>query len=100
MLGQQNAAGNRATSPDRNRYFRYEVVGLRQNQETGNDTSPIRSSGSQFIVVPYGRMNDTMRRITRLGGTIVNITPVDSPVSAPEHQPEHHDEHQPEHHEG
>lgn len=96
MLGQQIAAGNRATSPDRNRYFKYEVVGLRQNEETDNHTSVIRSSASQFIVVPYGRMNETMRRITRLGGTIVNITPADSPVSAPEH----HEEDQPEHHEG
>jgi uncharacterized lipoprotein YajG len=57
------------------RYFRYEVVGLRQNDETSKSDHPIRSSSSVFITVPYSRMNEEMQRITRLGGQIVSITP-------------------------
>ncbi|MBG1266182.1 ferredoxin--NADP reductase [Nostoc sp. WHI] len=55
------------------RIFVYEVVGLRQNKETDQKNYPIRKSGSVFIRVPYNRMNQEMRRITRLGGTIVSI---------------------------
>lgn len=60
------------------RYFKYEVVGLRQNEETDRMSSPIRSSGSVFISVPYHRMNEEMQRITRMGGKIVSISPVDT----------------------
>ncbi len=60
-----------------NRYFRYEVVGLRQNEETDRMGFPIRSSASVFITVPYSRMNEEMQRITRMGGQIVSITPVE-----------------------
>ncbi|QKQ76037.1 ferredoxin--NADP reductase [Nostoc sp. TCL240-02] len=56
--------------------FVYEVVGLRQSEETDQTNYPIRKSGSVFIRVPYNRMNQEMRRITRLGGTIVSIQPV------------------------
>jgi len=35
----------------------------------------IRQSGSVFFTVPYSRMNQEMRRITRLGGRIVSIKP-------------------------
>ncbi|MCS7030379.1 MAG: phycobilisome linker polypeptide [Gloeomargarita sp. SKYG116] len=55
------------------RLFRYEVVGLRQNDQTDRQNFPIRRSGSVFITVPYNRMNEEMRRITRLGGKIVKI---------------------------
>ncbi|BAZ28393.1 oxidoreductase FAD/NAD(P)-binding subunit [Cylindrospermum sp. NIES-4074] len=58
------------------RIFVYEVVGLRQNGETDKTNYPIRKSGSVFIRVPYNRMNQEMRRITRLGGKIVSIHPV------------------------
>ncbi|BAY79515.1 oxidoreductase FAD/NAD(P)-binding subunit (plasmid) [Nostoc linckia NIES-25] len=58
------------------RVFLYEVVGLRQSEETDQTNYPIRKSGSVFIRVPYNRMNQEMRRITRLGGTIVSIQPV------------------------
>lgn len=58
------------------RYFRYEVVGLRQSEETQKISYPIRSSGSVFIIVPENRMNQEMQRITRLGGRIVNIQPL------------------------
>lgn len=66
-----------------NRCFRYEVVGLRQNEETDRMGFPIRSSGSVFIMVPYNRMNEEMQRITRMGGRIVNISPVDGTSEAP-----------------
>ncbi|MEH1868053.1 MAG: ferredoxin-NADP reductase [Nostoc sp.] len=58
------------------RIFVYEVVGLRQSEETDQTNYPIRKSGSVFIRVPYNRMNQEMRRITRLGGTIVSIQPI------------------------
>jgi phycocyanin-associated rod protein len=57
-------------------YFRYEVVGLRQNAETEKTGFPIRSSASVFITVPYSRMTPEMQRISRLGGKIVSISPV------------------------
>ncbi len=60
------------------RYFRYEVTGLRQNEETDRMNAPIRSSGSIFITVPYSRMNEEMQRITRMGGQIVSISPIAS----------------------
>jgi ferredoxin--NADP+ reductase len=57
------------------RLFLLEVAGLSQK---GNvDLSyPLRSSANTFITVPYSRMNQEMRRINRLGGQIINITPV------------------------
>jgi ferredoxin--NADP+ reductase len=57
------------------RIFLYEVVGLRQSEETEKTNYSIRSSGSVFIKVPYNRMNQEMRRITRLGGKIVSVQP-------------------------
>ncbi|MBF2065648.1 MAG: phycobilisome linker polypeptide [Calothrix sp. C42_A2020_038] len=71
MLGQ--IAPNKQSA---NRYFRYEVVGLRQNEETDKTDYDIRSSASTFITVPYNRMNSEMQRITRLGGKIVGIEPL------------------------
>jgi phycocyanin-associated rod protein len=59
-----------------NRVFRYEVVGLRQNETNDQNSYPIRSSGSVFITVPYNRMNEEMQRISRMGGQIVGITAV------------------------
>lgn len=75
MLG-QSVAGQAGNSPSGSRCFRYEVVGLRQNEESDKQDYSIRSSSSIFITVPYSRMNDEMRRIVRLGGKIVNITPL------------------------
>ncbi|MGF1524722.1 MAG: ferredoxin--NADP reductase [Leptolyngbyaceae cyanobacterium] len=54
------------------RLYVYEVQGLQANRAT----SPVRRSGSVFITVPYGRMNQEMQRITRMGGKIVSIRPV------------------------
>jgi phycocyanin-associated, rod len=71
MLGQISGRNS-------NRSFRYEVVGLRQSEETEKVGYPIRSSGSVFITVPENRMNQEMQRITRLGGKIVSIQPLNA----------------------
>jgi len=63
------------------RCFRYEVVGLRQNEETDKTNYAIRSSAPVFITVPLNRMNQEMQRITRMGGTIASIQPVSSTES-------------------
>jgi phycocyanin-associated rod protein len=72
MFG-QTATGNGGINSAASRIFRYEVVGLRQNEENDKNSYDIRNSGSMFITVPYSRMNEEMRRITRLGGKIVKI---------------------------
>ncbi|MFW9257235.1 ferredoxin-NADP reductase [Nostoc sp. KVJ20] len=71
----QGAVEGAANTELGSRIFLYEVVGLRQSEETDQTNYPIRKSGSVFIRVPYNRMNQEMRRITRLGGTIVSIHP-------------------------
>lgn len=55
------------------RAFVYEVEGLRQNLQADRADYAIRSSEHTFITVPLNRMNEEMRRITRLGGKIVGI---------------------------
>jgi hypothetical protein len=65
------------------RYFQYEVVGLRQSDVTDSADYTIRSSASTTFTVPYNRMNDEMQRITRLGGRIVNIRPWTAEAVAP-----------------
>ncbi|MEA5576174.1 ferredoxin--NADP reductase [Anabaena sp. UHCC 0451] len=72
----QGAVEGAANIESGSRIFVYEVVGLRQNEESDQTNYPIRKSGSVFIRVPYNRMNQEMRRITRLGGTIVSIQPI------------------------
>ncbi len=72
-----SASGAAANTGYGSRLFRFEVVGLRQGPETDKMTYPIRNSGNTFITVPYDRMSDTFQRITRMGGKIVNIEPVD-----------------------
>ena len=80
-----NAFTKASSSSANNRVFVYEVTGLRQNEQTTNRSYPVRNSSSTFIQVPYNRMNDEMRRITRLGGTIVGIhSPEDMQASAAE----------------
>lgn len=71
-----SAAGKASNTIYGNRLFVYEVEGLRQNLEADKADYPIRKSGSAYITVPYGRMNQEMQRITRLGGRIVNIRPI------------------------
>ena len=74
----QGAVEGAANTESGSRVFVYEVVGLRQSEETAQNSYPIRKSGSVFIRVPYNRMTQEMRRITRLGGTIVSIQPMSS----------------------
>ncbi|MBD2203346.1 ferredoxin-NADP reductase [Calothrix sp. FACHB-1219] len=74
-MNKQGAFESAANTESGSRVFVYEVVGLRQNEETDQTNYKIRSSGSVFIRVPYNRMNQEMRRITRLGGKIVSIQP-------------------------
>jgi ferredoxin--NADP+ reductase len=71
-----SAAGVSANTPSQNRLFVYEVEGLRPTQEADGIDSPIRRSGRVSITVPYGRMNQEMKRISRMGGRIVSIRPV------------------------
>ena len=75
MFG-QTTVGTGGLSSSASRVFRYEVVGLRQNDETDKNNYEIRSSGSVFVTVPYSRMSDEMQRITRLGGKIISIKPL------------------------
>ncbi|MEO3706947.1 ferredoxin--NADP reductase [Trichormus azollae] len=81
----QGAVEGAANIESGSRIFVYEVVGLRQNEATDQTNYPIRKSGSVFIRVPYNRMNQEMRRITRLGGKILSIQPstVLEPVNGP-----------------
>lgn len=72
MFGQTTLGGS-SVSSSASRVFRYEVVGLKQNQETDKNQFNIRRSGSVFITVPYSRMNEEMQRINRLGGKIIKI---------------------------
>lgn len=67
------SAVSAANGSSGSRLFRYEVVGLRQNAATDNATYQIRQSGSVFFTVPYSGMSEFMRRISRMGGTIVSI---------------------------
>lgn len=71
-----SAAGVTVNTESGNRFFVYEVVGLRQTDESDATANPIRRSGSTLITVPYNRMNQEMRRITRMGGQIVSIRPL------------------------
>lgn len=74
MLG-RSALVSASSAPSENRVFVYEVEGLRQSDQTDNNRYPVRNSGTVAIQVPYSRMNEEMRRITRLGGKIVAIHP-------------------------
>jgi phycocyanin-associated rod protein len=80
MLGSSLMSGS-SSSPSQNRVFVYEVTGLRQNDENDNNSYPFRSSSSVFIKVPYSRMNEEMLRISRMGGKIVNIRPLEASES-------------------
>ncbi len=75
MFG-QTTVGSGGISSTASRVFRYEVVGLRQNEENDKNNYEIRRSGSVFVTVPYNRMSEEMQRISRLGGRIVSIQPL------------------------
>lgn len=75
MLGQAGVVSAGST-PSASRVFVYEVKGWRKTEANDNNNYQFRSSDSTFIKVPYSRMNEEMRKITRMGGTIVSIKPV------------------------
>jgi hypothetical protein len=81
MIGK--VASGRSSGSAGNRYFRYEVEGLRQNGETDLANHQIRCAEKYSYIVSYDRMNQEMQRINRLGGKIVNIQPLDSLDSQP-----------------
>ncbi|NEP16635.1 MAG: ferredoxin-NADP reductase [Leptolyngbya sp. SIO4C1] len=70
-----SVVGGSANSTAGSRLYVYEVEGLRQ-MDGANAT--VRKSGTTFITVPYSRMNQEMKRITQMGGTIVSIRPLES----------------------
>jgi phycocyanin-associated, rod len=77
MLGNSSLTRASSATSD-NRVFVYEVEGLHQNEQTENNSYPVRNSSNTLMQVPYSRMNQEMRRITRLGGKIVNISPLEA----------------------
>lgn len=80
----QSALMRASSSSSDNRIFVYEVEGLRQNEQTENQSYPVRNSSTILIQVPYNRMNSEMRRIARLGGKIVNIRSLDAQETSSE----------------
>jgi len=78
MYGPTPSANTVNNTEYASRFFVYEVVGLKQNEVTDQIESPIRKSGSVYITVPYNRMNQEMQRITRMGGKIVSIKPLNN----------------------
>ncbi|TVQ60456.1 MAG: ferredoxin-NADP reductase [Spirulina sp. DLM2.Bin59] len=81
MYGQSSALAQNTESGSR--MFIYEVVGLRQSNQTDRLNYSLRRSGSVFITVAYDRMSEEMQRILRLGGKIVSIKPVNGEPPAP-----------------
>ncbi len=78
----QTGVGLTTNTESGSRMFVYEVEGLRQNSITDKMAHPIRRSGNVFISVPYNRMNQEMKRITRMGGKIVSIKPLEEAAPA------------------
>jgi ferredoxin--NADP+ reductase len=82
-----SVSGGNASTVAGSRLFLYEVQGLRQGAETDKMNNPIRKSGSVFLTVPYARMNQEMQRITRMGGKIVSIRPIEEVGAASNVEP-------------
>ncbi|MBD2198683.1 MULTISPECIES: phycobilisome linker polypeptide [Calothrix] len=81
MLGKSALTRGSSTSSE-DRVFIYEVEGLRQSEQTDNNRYQIRNSSTILIQVPYSRMNEEMRRISRLGGKIVGIRTASAETSS------------------
>ncbi len=82
-----SVSGGNASTVAGSRLFLYEVQGLHQSAENDQMANPIRKSGSVFITVPYSRMNQEMQRITRMGGKIVSIRPIEEVGTASNVEP-------------
>ncbi|HBB32955.1 MAG TPA: hypothetical protein DDZ80_18585 [Cyanobacteria bacterium UBA8803] len=76
-------AGTADNSSSDGRWFLFEVVGLGQKAQIGQIGYPIRQSSSMWLAVPYSRMNQTIRRIARLGGKIVSVKPMTADSQTP-----------------
>ncbi|MCM1984311.1 phycobilisome linker polypeptide [Lyngbya confervoides] len=61
-----------------NRMYVYEVSGLGNYDPSQVQGYSIRESGTCYVQVPYSQMNQTMRRLQKLGGKIVSIQPLES----------------------
>ncbi len=68
-------SGGSGNSAANNRLFIYEVIGLSNRGSADSVNGNVRRSGSEFITVPYQRMNQELRRIANLGGKILSIRP-------------------------
>ncbi|NEP58673.1 MAG: phycobilisome linker polypeptide [Symploca sp. SIO2G7] len=79
MLGQYSTS---LSSTADSRMFVYELTGLSENETTANHQAPIRNSHTQFVQVPFHRMNEEMQRISLLGGKIVSIRPLNNEAVA------------------
>ncbi len=77
MLG-SSVIGGSSGSPSKSRVFVYEVTGLKQSETNDSNNYQFRSSSSVFVRVAYNRMNEEMQRIGKMGGTIINIQPLES----------------------
>lgn len=78
------SAFSRGASAGDNRIFVYEISGMQQNEETNRSDCQIRTSSNTFLQVPLNRMNQTSQRISRLGGKIVSIHPLDAASPPPQ----------------
>lgn len=56
--------------------FLYEVINLPQKDNLNELNYPKTRNSRVFMKVPQSRMNAEMRRINRMGGTIVSIRPL------------------------
>src|SRR5512141_3052410 len=64
------------------RVFLYEVVIQPQTRGLDKIKGLIYHEGKIFLKVPYRRMKQEMKRIQRLGGKIIKITPM-TEITAP-----------------
>ena len=69
------SAAGPASTLSGSRTFCLEVTGYRQNCVVKG--APVRLSGSTFLTVGYDRLSTTIQSITRQGGAILNIFPMD-----------------------
>jgi phycocyanin-associated, rod len=65
------------------RVFVYEVAGLRQTDQTDGSNHEIRHSSNVLMQIPFGRMNEFMQQMNRLGAHIVNIRSSDGVAVMP-----------------
>ncbi len=65
------------------RVFIYEVAGLRQTDRTEQDKHAIRKSSTVMMPVAFNRMSEFMQQMSRLGGQIVSIRPLNETTPQP-----------------